>query len=45
MKGDQDIAARAGCDGYLTKPIDTRTFVSSIISFISAASDAHSNGH
>jgi len=26
MKGDQDNAFAAGCDGYITKPINTRTF-------------------
>lgn len=26
MKGDDDKAAAAGCDGYITKPVDTRTF-------------------
>ena len=26
LKGDEEIARAAGCDGYITKPIDTRTF-------------------
>jgi CheY-like chemotaxis protein len=34
MLGDEGTALDAGCDGYLTKPIDTRTFVSSIKDFI-----------
>ena len=34
MKGDEEIALKAGCDGYLTKPINTRTFVATIHEFI-----------
>lgn len=34
MKGDEAIALNAGCDGYLTKPIDTRTFIETITRFI-----------
>jgi len=38
MKGDEEIALNAGCDGYLTKPIDTRTFTETITRFIASAS-------
>jgi len=38
MKGDREIALRAGFDGYLTKPIDTRTFIESIKGFLALAS-------
>jgi CheY-like chemotaxis protein len=34
MIGDEEMALDAGCDGYLTKPIDTRTFVAAIKDFI-----------
>jgi CheY-like chemotaxis protein len=37
MKGDTEIAFQAGCDGYLTKPIDTRTFIETITRFIASA--------
>ena len=37
MKGDEELALNAGCDGYLTKPIDTRTFIESITRFIAPA--------
>ena len=30
MKGDQHLALEAGCDGYLIKPINTRTFIPTI---------------
>ena len=37
MKGDEELALHAGCDGYLTKPIDTRTFITAITRFIGSA--------
>ena len=37
MKGDEEIALNAGCDGYLTKPIDTRTFIKTLTRFIASA--------
>lgn len=36
MKGDEAIALRAGCDGYLTKPINTRNFIATVNRFIAA---------
>ncbi len=30
MQGDKDKALQAGCSGYLTKPIDTRTIVTQL---------------
>ena len=35
MKGDEEKAFAAGCDGYITKPIDTRTFPSLIREYMS----------
>ena len=37
MKGDAEAALAAGCDGYLTKPIDTRTFIATVKKFIESA--------
>ena len=37
MKGDEELALNAGCDGYLTKPIDTRTFVATVKNFLASA--------
>ena len=37
MKGDEELARSAGCDGYLTKPIDTRTFAKKVAEFIDSA--------
>ena len=36
MKGDKEIALRAGCDGYMTKPIDTRAFVEIVARFMAS---------
>lgn len=30
MRGDREEALAAGCDGYLAKPIDTRTFAEQV---------------
>ena len=37
MKGDEETARAAGALAYVTKPIDTRTFVTSIAEFLKAA--------
>ena len=34
MKGDKKKALEAGCDGYITKPIDTRKFRNKIKEFL-----------
>jgi CheY-like chemotaxis protein len=39
MKGDEEKALAAGCDGYLSKPIDTRTFPKMVASFLADPSD------
>jgi two-component system, cell cycle response regulator len=38
MKGDEKIARESGCQGYLTKPIDTRTFSAQIAEFLKPGS-------
>jgi CheY-like chemotaxis protein len=30
MRGDKDRFLEAGCDGYISKPIDVKTFIASI---------------
>lgn len=44
MKSDEERAVLCGCNGFLTKPIDTRTFVSSIVGFMNAARDGGPSG-
>jgi CheY-like chemotaxis protein len=34
MKGDEQKAREAGCDGYLTKPIDTRALAGQLAAFL-----------
>lgn len=34
MKGDKEKALAAGCDGYIAKPIDTKTFPDVIASYL-----------
>lgn len=34
MKGDEQKARAAGCDGYITKPIDTRTLPALVAEFL-----------
>ena len=35
MKGDEEKALAAGCDGYLPKPIDTRTLPGVVARYLS----------
>ena len=37
MPGDRDLAFAAGCVGYISKPIDTRTFAGQVREFLAAA--------
>jgi len=34
MKGDDEKARAAGCDGYITKPIDTRALSGSVAAYL-----------
>ena len=34
MRGDRDRFLEAGCDGYISKPIDVKTFLSSIEKYL-----------
>lgn len=39
MRGDEERAREAGCDGYVTKPIDTRTLPSVIARHLAEPGD------
>jgi CheY-like chemotaxis protein len=40
MKGDEQKAREAGCDGYITKPIDTRTLPQMVAGYLSSTMKA-----
>jgi len=40
MIGDKQKSLDAGCDGYITKPIDTRTFPTEVAGILALASGA-----
>ncbi len=44
MKGDDEKAKDAGCDGYITKPIDIRTLPGLVAGVLSGQSDGYQKG-
>ena len=42
MRGDEEKAREAGCYGYISKPIDTRSLPQTIRQFLDAASESPS---
>lgn len=36
-KGDEQRALDAGCDGYIAKPVDTRTLPAQLVEFLTRA--------
>jgi CheY-like chemotaxis protein len=41
MRGDEVVAIEAGCDGYISKPIDVRTFAPFLREVLSRRSTGH----
>lgn len=46
MRGDEERMLSAGCDGYMSKPIDTRTFSATVRGYLTVRMDrsAHPDG-
>ena len=46
MRGDEERMLRAGCDGYMSKPIDTRTFSATVRGYLTLRTNpaAHAGG-
>ncbi|MBI4589425.1 MAG: response regulator [Candidatus Rokubacteria bacterium] len=45
MKGDRERAMEAGCDGYLTKPIDTKEFPLAVGRYLTSAREKGAFDH
>ena len=44
MKGDDAKAREAGCDGYITKPIDTRSLARQVAGYLRGVGEASREG-
>ena len=44
MKGDEEKALAAGCDGYVTKPIDTRILAATLTRYLERPSKGSESG-
>lgn len=44
MKGDRERALEAGCDGYITKPIDTKEFPVAVSHYLVARGKGRGSG-
>jgi CheY-like chemotaxis protein len=42
MKGDDEKARAAGCDGFVTKPIQVREFAATVAAFLKGAKSGSS---